>query len=356
MNTLVIPRLALGLVLAFLPSFLAAQAPAPAADPVAEAAFDAFLKLRDEKGAVPSAARFDALIKAGVPLLAQYPKNRRAGTVIGRLSDVAQGINDKKLLPFRDLWFSNLNLAVINARQAAEDDDARAAFLALAAGNANAQGRLIGDKDAMEMAREKIDTLAAAPGGRRFLAEQEMTYLETVRQRNPAAAEQMVRKLMEHPDKPLAGRATDELRIMEARKAPFDLKATTADGKVFDAAAVRGKKAVFVCFWSVENEASLKELDALKEIYFEHREKLEIVGVNLDSAENRAKADQVIKDKKLKWPQIIEGEGAKSATAARINVRSAPNGALLDRTGMLVLPRARAWQLVGELKKMGFKF
>ena len=176
MNTLAMPRLALGLVLAFFPAFLAAQTPAPVADPAAEAAFDVFFKLRDEKGAVPSAARFDALIKAGVPLLAQYPKNRRAGTVIGRLSDVAQSINDKKLLPFRDLWFSNLNLAVINARQAAEDEDSRAAFLALAAGNANAQGRLIGDKDAMEMAREKIDTLAAAPGGRRFLAEQEMTY------------------------------------------------------------------------------------------------------------------------------------------------------------------------------------
>jgi len=46
----------------------------------------------------------------------------------------------------------------------------------------------------------------------------------------------------------------------------------------------------------------------------------------------------------------------KSEVAARINIRSAPNGAMLDRAGMLAVPRARAWQLDGELKKMGFKF
>jgi thiol-disulfide isomerase/thioredoxin len=146
------------------------------------------------------------------------------------------------------------------------------------------------------------------------------------------------------------------VRITEVRKTPFELKATLPDGKAFDAATLRGKKAVFVYFWSADNEASVKELDALKEIYFEHRERLEIVGVNLDTAENRAKAEKIIKEKKLKWPQIIEGEGTKSATAARINVRGAPNGALLDKAGMLAPPCARAWQLVGEMKRMGFKF
>jgi len=131
---------------------------------------------------------------------------------------------------------------------------------------------------------------------------------------------------------------------------------TTLDGKAFDAAALRGKKALFLFFWSADNESSVKELETLKEIYFEHRERLEIVSVNLDSADNRAKVDAVLKDKKMKWPQLVEGVGIKSETAARINVRGAPNGALIDKAGMLVLPRARAWQLVGALKAMGFKF
>ncbi len=363
MKILSLPRVLLSLTALSLLAGLHAQAPAPkapaaapAADPAAEAAFDAFFKLRDQKDVPPSGARFNQIIKAGLPLVAKYPKNRRTPEVIRRLTDVASGFNDKATVPLRDVWFSNLKLEILNVPGDPLDDDGRAALLAVGAANANAEARLSRDKETVEKAREKIDELAAAPDGKRFLADAEMGFIEVIKTRNPDAAEKLARKLTEHPDKGLAGRATDEVRIMDARKTPFDLKATLPDGKAFDAAALRGKKAVFVFFWSADNEASVKELDALKEIYFEHRERLEIVGVNLDTAENRAKADQVIKDKKLKWPQIIEGEGAKSATAARINVRSAPNGALLDKNGMLVLPRARAWQLVGELKRMGFKF
>ena len=169
-------------------------------------------------------------------------------------------------------------------------------------------------------------------------------------------AEKLVTQLKDHKNKTLASRATDELRIMEVRKTPFDLKFTSADGKPFDAAALRGKKAVFLHYWSVDNEASVKEFDALKDKYFEQRERVEIVSVNLDPAEKREAVDKVIKDKKVKWPQLVEGLGMKSEVAARINIRSVPNGAMLDRAGMLAVPRARAWQLDGELKKMGFKF
>jgi hypothetical protein len=338
---------------------LNAQAPAAApakADPVAEAAFDAFFKLRDQQGAVPSAERFDQLIKSGMPLLTKYPKNRRAGNVVGKLGDVAQGINDKKLLPLRDVWFSQLNFAIINARQSAEDDDGKAAVMAVAAANANAQARLIGDKDSFEAAREKIDALAAQPGGDRFIADQEMNFVEVLKMRNPPMAEKVVVQLKNHKNKTLAARATDELRIMEVRKTPFELKFTSADGTAFDAVALRGKKAIFLHYWSVDNEASVKEFDALKEKYFEQRQRVEIVSVNLDPAEKREAVDKVIKDKKVKWPQLVEGLGVKSEVAARINIRSAPNGAMLNQAGMLAVPRARAWQLEAELKKMGFKF
>ena len=343
-------------LLAQAPAAASAKAAAPASDPVAEAAFDAFFKLRDQPGAVPSPERFDQLIKSGVPLLAQYPKNRRAGTVVGKLGDVAQGINDRKLLPLRDVWFSQLNFAIINARQSATDDDGKAAVMALAAANANAQARLIGDKDSLEAAREKIDALAAQPGGDRFIADQEMNFVEVIKGRSPAMAEKLVTQLKDHKNKTLASRATDELRIMEVRKTPFDLKFTSVDGKPFDAVALRGKKAVFLHYWSVDNEASVKEFDALKDKYFEQRERVEIVSVNLDPAEKREAVDKVIKDKKVKWPQLVEGLGMKSEVAVRINIRSVPNGAMLDRAGMLAVPRARAWQLDGELKKMGFKF
>lgn len=360
MKILSLPRVLITSLVFVFSAGLQAQAPAPkaaapAADPAA-AEFDAFFKLRDLPGSAPTGKRFEQVIKGGLPLVAKYPKHRRTPEVIRRLTDVAQGFNDKATLPMRDVWFSQLKLAVLNVPGDSLDDDGRAAIMALVAANANAEARLSRDKDTVETAREKIDALAAAPGGSRFLADQEMGYIEVLKTRNPEAAEKAVQRLTEHKDKALAGRAADELKIMEVRKAPFDLKVTTLDGKAFDAAALRGKKALYLYFWSADSEPSLKEMEQLKEIYFEHRERLEIVCVNLDSAENRAKVEKAIKDKKLKWAQIVEGEGAKSATAARVNVRGAANGVLIDQKGMLMLPRAKAGQIVGGLRGMGFKF
>ncbi len=360
MKILSLPRVVVTSFALIFSAGLQAQAPAtkaaaPAADP-ASAEFDAFFKLRDLPNTPPSGPRFTQVIKAGLPLIAKYPKNRRTPDVIRRLTDVAQGLNDKATSPLRDVWFSQLKLAVLNVPGDSLDDDGRAALMALVAANANAEARLSRDKDTVETAREKIDALAAAPGGARFLADQEMGYIEVLKTRNPEAAEKAAQRLTEHKDKGLAGRAADELKIMEVRKTPFDLKVTTLDGKAFDAAALRGKKALYLYFWSADSEQSLKEIEQLKEIYFEHRERLEIVSVNLDSAENRAKVEKAVKDKKMKWPQLVEGEGTKSATATRVNVRGAPNGVLIDQKGMLMLPRARAGQIVGGLKGMGFKF
>jgi len=339
---------------------LHAQAPAPKAaapaDPAAEAAFDAFVKVRDQQGVAPSAKRFDQIIKAGLPVLAKYPKHRRASEVIRRLTDVAQGFNDKATVPLRDVWFSQLKFEILHVPDDSLDDDGRAALAALKAANANAEARLSRDKETVEAARDKVDSLASTPGGARFLADQEMGFVEVLKAHNPPAAEKQVRALMAHADKGLAGRAADELRIMELRKAPFELTFTMADGKPFDAATLRGKKALYLHFWSADNESSVKEFAALSEIYFEHRERLEIVSVNLDPAEKRAQAEKVLKDSRAKWPQLVEGAGLKSGTATRLNVRSSPNGSLVDQKGLLVMPRARAWQIVGTLKNMGFKF
>ena len=359
-----LPRVLIATLALSCASHLQAQAPAakapaakaPAGDPVADAAYDAFLKLRNQSGVAWDAKRFDELLKAGLPPLAKYPKHRRAGEVIGKLTDIAQGFNDKTTFPQRDVWFSKVKMAVLNVPEDGLTDDSRAALAALQAANACAEARLSRDKDTVETAREKVDSLATMPGGMRFLADQEMNFVEVLKVHNPPAAEKQVKKLMEHADKGIAGRAGDELRIMEIRKAPFELKFTNVDGKAFDAATLRGKKALYIFFWSADHEGSVKSFEALKEIYFEHRERIEIVAVNLDSAENRAKVDQVLKDTRVKWPQMIEGMGGKSETAARVNVRSPNNAVLVDQRGWLALPRAGSWQIVGELRRMGFKF
>jgi len=194
------------------------------------------------------------------------------------------------------------------------------------------------------------------PGGTRFLADQEMNFVEVLKVQIACGGE--------------AGEEADGARGQRHRgprrrkrtahdgnpEAPSELKFTNVDGKAFDAATLRGKKALYILFWSADHEGSVKSFEALKEIYFEHRERLEIVAVNLDSAENRAKVDQVLKDTRVKWPQMIEGMGGKSETAARVNVRGPNNAVLVDQRGWLALPRAGSWQIVGELRRMGFKF
>jgi hypothetical protein len=198
MKILSLPRVLFAFIALALVAGLHAQAPAtkattaPVADPAAEAAFDAFFKVRDQKDVAPTSARFNQMIKAGLPLLVKYPKHRRAPEVIRRLTDVASGFNDKATVLLRDVWFSTLRLELLNVpADPLDDDDGRAALLALSAANANAEARLSREKETVEKTREKIDELAVAPGGKRFLADQEMGFIEVIKTRNPDAAEKL---------------------------------------------------------------------------------------------------------------------------------------------------------------------
>lgn len=315
-----------------------------------DVAADAFFKLRDNKEAKPTPERIQQVLKTGLGFITEFPAHGRTGAVISSLATFGATLNDKSQAALRDYWRAQVGYQVINLRMGASDE-LRAALAALDAANAAAEAREKFNRENLAKLREKIDALAGLPGGDRFLSAQEKEYLELLKATNPDAAEAHAKKLADHKDKRVAGMARDELNLMEARKQPVDIKFTALDGRAVDLAGFR-KKAVVLYFWSVANENSVKDLDLIREVQGAHRNVLEVVTVNYDAAADRAKVEQLVKDKKIKWPVHFDGRGKENETWARLNVRNVPTLVLIYPDGMLANASLRANRLEAEIKKM----
>ncbi len=340
-------RLAVGLALSLATAF--AAEPAKEKSP-ADTAADAFFKLRDAKDAKPAPDRMQQVLKAGMAFIIENPTHSRTGAVITSLATFGTTMNDKSQAALRDYWRAQVSYEVTNRRMGAEDD-VRAALAALDAAVLASEVREKPGRENLGRLREKIDTLAGLPGGDRFLSTREQEYLDILKVTNPTAAEAHATKLSTHKDKRVAGMARDALNLMEMGKQPLDLKFTALDGRAVDTTAFR-KKAVAVFFWSAANANSVKDLEALKELQSTYRTALEIVLVSYDAESDRAKVEQVVKDKKLKWPVHFDGKGKENETWSKLNVRSVPVLMLIAPDGMLVNANLRVNRLEAEIKKM----
>jgi hypothetical protein len=64
-----------------------------------------------------------------------------------------------------------------------------------------------------------------------------------------------------------------------------------------------------------------------------HAKGFEIVGVSLDEDEVALK--QVLKTKKVRWPQFFDGRGWENGIARRFNIDGIPAMWLIDKDGMI---------------------
>ena len=179
--------------------------------------------------------------------------------------------------------------------------------------------------------------LAEAPGGARFLADRERSYVHILTLGTSLArAEDHLKKLLAHPDKGVAGMARTELNLVEIKRQPYELSFTAFDGKPVDFAQLRGK-VVVLYFWSSTNKGSIGALDALKQIASDYRKKgLEVVTVSYDKAEDREKLAAAIKENRISWPVHFDGKGAKAEFAAKLNITGVPALLVFDQKGMLL--------------------
>lgn len=309
---------------------------APAPKSAADLAFDAFNKVRTERGGKMDQARFQQVIGAGLTYLSQYPTHGRVNDVIRDLGFFATNI-DRKQPALRTAFTSLLKLEVTNYRyKEGLSDPARAVIAALDAAIADYDVREAFNADNLTTLREKIDAISEIPGGARFLLDRERSYSHVLMLgANPARAETHLQKLLTHKEKPIAAMAREELNIVEAKKQPFELKFTGLDGKPVDFAQLRGK-VVALFFWSTTNKASTDRIEPLKQLLSNYKKRgLEIVSVAYDKAEDRAKVEKFVKDRRLPWPVHFDGNGPKNSFSPKLNATSVPRLYLFDQKGIL---------------------
>jgi peroxiredoxin len=341
----------LGLVLSLAAAF--AAEPAKTKTP-GDLAAEAFFKLRDDKDATLSGTRIQQLQKSGMDFLAAYPTHSRAGSVVSALANFGGTIRDKKLQPMREYWESQLNYEIVNRRTKPDmSDEARAVFASLDASYAGYLARTATSRATVDTFREKIDRLAELEGGSRFLPGQERDYIHVLLMVSTKQGEAYARKLLESPDKKIAGVAREELNLIELGRQPLELKAETLDGRGFDAAQLRGKVLYFI-FWSSTNEASVKDLAALQDFYKPYQKLgVEIVTVAHDT--DRAALEKFVKAKGYAWPVLFDGLGNKGEFSEKGNARNLPAGLLFNQQGTLVRNGVRSSQLEAEVIRLGIK-
>jgi peroxiredoxin len=334
---------------------LSAAAPLPAQEkakaPV-DAAWEVFVKLRDDRDAPVTPERLAAILDAGLAVVSAHPTHWRAGSAIASLATHAGKLRDKKQAPLRDFWAAQVRYQVVNRRTARDQTDEQlAAWAALDAALAGSEARQAPGRDSVAAFREKIDRLQEQPKATLFLSVQERDYLVLLFDLGmEKPAEVHARKLAESKDRRTADMARDELAYLAARREPFALAFTGLDGAAFDLASLRGRP-VLVVFWSAKTPKFDEQVDALKEITVRLRE-LAIVMVCGDKEPERAAVAEFVKRQRLRWPVMFDGDGLAGEAAGRLNVRSMPAMFLLDAQGHLASRAIRVGDVEWELKKL----
>jgi peroxiredoxin len=313
----------------------------------ADLALDEFNKAYNERG-TRDQARFQKVIAAGTAYLLQYPTHRGAPGALNNLAFYATTI-DKKQPELRTSYVSRLKLEVTNLRfKEGVSEEGKAMLAALDAAIADFDVRESVSRDNLATVREKIDTLAETPGGGRFLAERERSYIHVLAVSGQnARAEEQARKLLEHKEKSVKDMAREELNILEVRKEPYDLKFTALDGKPVDLGQLRGK-VVAMYFWNSTNKGSTDRLEQLKQVHSNYKKHgFEVVTVSYDKEEDREKLAKFVKDNRIAFPVYFDGKGAKNDFSPKLNATAVPRLYVFDQKGILqTLPQG---QPIGKL-------
>lgn len=345
-------RLSFALVLGFILTGAFAADPKTPKSP-GDLAADTFFELRDKKDVKLTPERQTKILNTGLAFLKEHPDHSRANEVITSLATFGATMKDKKQAPERVAWMSRLQYEILNQGSGEEVTPlAQAALRALGAATAEAQFKEAPSQEKVLEWRAKIDRLTELSESQPFLAEQERAFIRTLKTSYPSAvAVEQATRLLAHPDKRVAEMAKEELSLIEIARQPLELTFTALDGKTVELAALRGRLVYFV-FWATTNEQSVEDLLEILYIANKYRgEKIDIIAVSYDTAENKAAVEKFVKAKWIKCPVWYTGTGMNNEFGAKVGVKWLPGTALFDEKGLFVSNSVGRWQFEDQLIK-----
>jgi thiol-disulfide isomerase/thioredoxin len=107
---------------------------------------------------------------------------------------------------------------------------------------------------------------------------------------------------------------------------------------------------VLVDFWASWCGPCRRELPHVKRVYEKYRDQgLEIVGISLDSSEDRFRS--FVRSNEMDWHHVMEGDGWRTRLALQYGVNSIPRMYLLDANGVCVAERVRGRSLEAAVQR-----
>ena len=179
-------------------------------------------------------------------------------------------------------------------------------------------------------------------------------YANFLKQRDPAAAESILRELEGSQNVRVAAMAKHELGASETSrqlgKTPLDLKFKALDGTDVDLAKLRGK-VVLVDFWATWCGPCRMEMPNVVATYNQYHAKgFEIVGISLD--QNKERLVLYTKQTGILWPQYFDGKGWQNDISSHYGISSIPSEWLVDKKGFVRSTEARGANLTEQVKAL----
>jgi thiol-disulfide isomerase/thioredoxin len=241
---------------------------------------------------------------------------------------------------------------IVAAPDAPESLKERAAFKLITYELSSESNPGIRQLDLKQIKQKADDFVTRFPAAENRLSWVEQYYVNLLRERDPAAADERLRADLASANPQIVAMAKGKLAVSDAAKVPFELKFTAVDGREVDLVKLRGK-VVLIDFWATWCGPCIAELPNVQQAYAAYHDRgFEVVGISLDTAKAREKLLEFVKTHGVPWPQYFDGKVWENEIARKYAVRSIPATFLLDQSGKVVSTEARGPVLEAEVKRL----